>query len=93
MVTTHHPAQVSDTCLPLLLGDCGCCLRKVRSKEKKSLDVASPFPKPQRAVRQGREVGTGTHSGFGSRQISGRSPVLPAFYGVHLCVFDLERKR
>lgn len=50
-VTTHHPAQVRgtgpNTCLPLLLGDSGCCLRKARSKEGKSVDVASPFPKPR----------------------------------------------
>lgn len=34
----------------------------------------------------------GTHSRFGSWQVGGRSPVLPAFCGVHLCVLDLERK-
>lgn len=38
------------------------------------------------------EVGTETHSGFGSWQAGGRSPILPVFYGVHLCVVNLERK-
>lgn len=34
----------------------------------------------------------GTHSGFGSWQVGGRSPVLPAFCGIHLCVLNLETK-
>lgn len=34
----------------------------------------------------------GTHSGFGSWQVGGRSPVLPTFCGIHLCVLNLEKK-
>lgn len=85
-----------NTCfLPSLRGF-GYCLRKARSKifgqEGNTRRHYLLFLKPRQGVYQAMDMEMGTHSRFGSWQVGGRSPVLPAFCGVHLCVLDLERK-